>query len=114
MIRENRDASWILHRARATDVIFNSGTGIDPRNSGVLERYIAAPLTVDGRKVSLLLYVAVTSLRPTRFYIYEDAEVHSSARLYSDDPDLLADSDIHRTRQPQVLMHIKSIFDQVV
>ena len=102
LIGDNPNSIWILHKARSSDEIVSSGMAVDPRSTGVLERYIASPLTVDGCKVTLLVYVAVTSLRPTRFYIYEDAEVHRAKQPYSDDQADLANADIHRTRHPQV------------
>jgi hypothetical protein len=102
LLRDTPGATWVLHRARAADVVLSSDAALDPRASGVLERYLDAPLTVEGRKVSLLVYVAVTSLLPVRFYVYGDAEVHRAARPYTDDPALLNDPDVHRTRHAQV------------
>lgn len=46
----------------------------------LVQRYIERPLTLDGYKFDLRVYVAVTCLDPLRVYVYEDGLVRSDPR----------------------------------
>jgi hypothetical protein len=64
----------------------------------VVSHYIANPLTIDGLKFDLRIYVAITSINPLRIYIYEEGLVRFATQLYQ--PPLIdseADPYVHLT-----------------
>lgn len=49
----------------------------------VVQRYIQKPMTIDGFKFDLRIYVGVTSYDPLRVYIYEDGLVRFATKAYT-------------------------------
>lgn len=48
----------------------------------MVSHYIANPLTIDGLKIDLRVYVAVTCLDPLRIYMYREGLVRFATELY--------------------------------
>lgn len=48
----------------------------------VVQRYIQNPMTIDGFKFDLRIYVCVTNYDPLRVYIYEDGLVRFATQSY--------------------------------
>ena len=48
----------------------------------VVSHYISNPLTIDGLKFDLRIYVAITNLNPLRIYIYEEGLVRFATEIY--------------------------------
>ena len=67
--------------------ITNNYRDIQKNQSAIVSHYISNPLTIDGLKFDLRIYVVVTSINPLRIYMYEEGlvrfatEVHSSPSL---------------------------------
>ena len=40
------------------------------KKNGIVQEYVANPHLLNGRKYDLRLYVAITSLRPLKIYLY--------------------------------------------
>lgn len=51
--------------------------------SMVVSHYIQNPLTINGLKFDLRLYVAITGLNPLRIYLHEEGLVRFATELYS-------------------------------
>lgn len=77
---------WIVHgSSAAASSIFSSGeeaAGVS--GAGVMQRYISPPLTIQGYKFSLLLYVVVTSVSPLRAWLYRDGHVMLASQPYTE------------------------------
>nr|CCC91066.1 unnamed protein product [Trypanosoma congolense IL3000] len=56
----------------------------------VVQEYIDDPLLLDGRKMDLRLYVAVTSYDPLTIYLHEEGLVRLAVQQYGDGPDASA------------------------
>eukprot|EP00756_Hemistasia_phaeocysticola_P067031 Hpha_TRINITY_DN9666_c0_g1::TRINITY_DN9666_c0_g1_i1::g.184566::m.184566/K16601/TTLL4; tubulin polyglutamylase TTLL4 len=50
--------------------------------AAVLQRYIANPFLIDGRKFDIRLYVALTSIDPLRLYIFDEGLCRFTAERY--------------------------------
>lgn len=48
----------------------------------IVSDYIQSPLTINGLKFDLRLYVVVTSLHPLRIYMFNDGLVRFATELY--------------------------------
>ena len=81
------DGMWVLHgSSTASSAVFPSGVeAAKVTGGGVMQRYISPPLTLQGYKFSLLLYVAVTSVCPLRTFLYRDGHVLLALHPYSED-----------------------------
>lgn len=51
----------------------------------IFQKYITNPLLVDGKKMELRLFVAITSLEPLSVYMYKDFYLRVAAEKYDDD-----------------------------
>jgi hypothetical protein len=65
--------------------------------STVVQRYVERPLTLDGYKFDLRLYVLVTSFRPLEAFIYKEGFARVSTHAYSLDPKDFDNQFIHLT-----------------
>ena len=102
---------WVVHGSRSQSLILPSGeaaakvTGV-----GVMQRYISPPLTLQGYKFSLLLYVAVTSLSPLRLWLYHDGHVLIASHPYSERVSDKVRQEAHVTHldaHPEKVQHIR-------
>lgn len=57
--------------------------GIHPSKTCIVQRYIHNPLTINGYKIDIRLYVGVTSLNPLRVYMYEEGLVRFATDPYA-------------------------------
>ena len=68
------------------------------RPQGVFQHYMENPLTVNGYKLDLRIYLLVTSLDPFIYYLYNDGLVRLATRKYrSPAPANLGDLKVHLT-----------------
>ena len=51
----------------------------------IFQKYITNPYLVDGKKMELRLFVAITSVEPLSVYLYNDFYLRVAASQYSDD-----------------------------
>jgi len=65
------------------------------------QEYIAAPLTVGGRKTSMRVFVAVTGVDPLRVFMYDQVLVRFAGAEYSGDPETYGDISVHLTNVDQ-------------
>jgi tubulin polyglutamylase TTLL9 len=63
----------------------------------VVQRYVANPLLVGGKKFDLRIYVLVTSYSPLTAYLYRTDFARFTPHRYSSDPDDIANNFIHLT-----------------
>jgi hypothetical protein len=77
------DGMWIVHTSSGSSILQSGQEAAQARGTGVMQRYISPPLTLQGFKFSLLLYVAVTSISPLRAWIYHDGHVLVATKTYA-------------------------------
>lgn len=63
----------------------------------LVQHYIERPLTIDGYKFDLRIYVALTCLEPLRIYVYDDGLVRFATQRYSPDRATLKERCMHLT-----------------
>jgi len=63
----------------------------------VVQRYVANPLLVGGKKFDLRIYVLVTSYSPLTAYLYRTGFARFTHHRYSSDPEDIANNFIHLT-----------------
>jgi hypothetical protein len=63
----------------------------------VIQKYVANPLTLDGYKFDLRIYVLVTSFAPLEAFIYRRGFARLTTERYSLDPESLANRFVHLT-----------------
>lgn len=85
-----------LSRGRGISLIADI-SDVSYGQSVIIQRYIPNPLTLDGFKFDLRLYVLVTSFQPLEAYIYEEGFVRVCTRAYSTDSAALKDLRVHLT-----------------
>ncbi len=110
---EDRDAFLCFAASQAPGTLYimkpargSGGQGIsvtdDPaaaaeRTSIVVQKYIAQPYLVNGRKGHLRIYALVTSVDPPRAYIYSEGIVRFAPAPYDVRPETLGDVSMHIT-----------------
>ena len=62
--------------------ITNNCRDIHKNQSAIVSHYISNPLTIDGLKFDLRIYVAVTSINPLRIYMYDEGLVRFASEVY--------------------------------
>lgn len=67
------------------------------RDDIVVQRYIANPYLVDGRKGHLRIYGLITTVQPLRAYVYTEGIVRFAPQRYDPRPEHLADVAMHIT-----------------
>eukprot|EP00741_Cyanophora_paradoxa_P021321 tig00021348_g20581.t1 len=77
--------------------LFNSMGQVAYGESVVVQKYVARPLLLDGRKFDLRLYVLVTQTGPLEAFLYREGFGRLSTRPYSTDPKQIANRFIHLT-----------------
>ena len=110
--KEPDGGMWVLHGSSSSESsIFASGAeAAKSSGAGVLQRYISPPLTLQGYKFSLLVYVVVTSLSPLRAWIYRDGHVLLASQPYSESMQGKDWREAHVTRvdtHPHKVQHIR-------
>ena len=103
---------WIVHgsSAAASSIIPSGEEAAEVSGAGVMQRYISPPLTIQGYKFSLLLYVVVTSVSPLRAWLYRDGHVMLASHPYSESIDKDDWQSPHVTRldaHPEKVQHIR-------
>eukprot|EP00746_Dinoflagellata_sp_MGD_P123622 gnl/MRDRNA2_/MRDRNA2_58246_c0_seq1.p1 gnl/MRDRNA2_/MRDRNA2_58246_c0~~gnl/MRDRNA2_/MRDRNA2_58246_c0_seq1.p1 ORF type:complete len:924 (-),score=137.93 gnl/MRDRNA2_/MRDRNA2_58246_c0_seq1:122-2893(-) len=102
----NPRAMWIFKPAngscgRGIKVMTNqvsAATDADlSKRSGVVQRYIYDPLTINGYKFDLRLYVVVSSYDPLRIYLGDEGLVRFATEKYSASPKTLGLRNMHLT-----------------
>ena len=77
---------WILKpnaSSQGRGIIVTNQLSEIPQKSGyVCCEYISNPLTFNGFKFDLRLYVAITSINPLRLYVYEEGLVRFATCKY--------------------------------
>jgi len=107
--------TWEGIRARQPDAIWiwkpcsqSCGRGIRVFNSthfpkeltgkrGIIQRYIANPLLIDGYKFDLRIYVVVLSLDPLKVYVNDEGLVRLATEKFSAAPETLTTRTMHLT-----------------
>jgi len=79
------------------DAMKETGSMYHPINEKkpLAQKYLTNVLTLGGYKVTLRVYVAVTSLDPMRLYVFDNGLVRMCSHKYSNDPDNLRDKYAH-------------------
>lgn len=77
-------------------VIGDAAEALD-RAEVVVQRYIADPLLIDGRKGHARVYALIASAEPLRAYVYSEGVVRFAPEPYDPRPDRLADVAMHVT-----------------
>ena len=100
-IDDAEDNIWImkpvgLSRGRGISLIADI-SDVSYGQSVIIQRYVSNPLTLDGFKYDLRLYVLVTSFQPLEAYVYEEGFVRVCTLPYSTHPGSLKDLRIHLT-----------------
>lgn len=67
------------------------------RRRGVVQRYIANPLLIDGFKFDLRVYVVVLSYEPLKIFLFDEGLVRLATQKYSADADTLGVRTMHLT-----------------
>lgn len=67
------------------------------RKSAIVQRYVPSPLTINGYKFDMRIYVTVLSYEPLKVYINTEGLVRLATQKYSEDPSTLADRTRHLT-----------------
>ena len=94
------DGLWVVHGSSAsTSSILPSGSqAARARGTGVMQRYVSPPMTLQGYKFSLVLYVAVTSATPLRAWLYDDGHVLLAGQPYGSKANKGGGREAHVTR----------------
>ena len=92
---------WIMKpvgmsRGRGIELIRDVGN-LMYSQSTVVQRYVERPLTLNGYKFDLRLYVLVTSFKPLEAFIYKEGFARVSTHQYSLDPKDFDNKFIHLT-----------------
>lgn len=110
-------AAWDAARARQPDALWiwkpvsqSCGRGIKVfsssskedlrelgRKRGIIQKYVANPLLIDGFKFDLRIYVVVLSYDPLKVYINEEGLVRLATEKYSSDVETLNKRTMHLT-----------------
>jgi hypothetical protein len=92
---------WILKPtlgARGEGIeLISTPEQVPQQGDNTIQRYIADPYLVDGRKIHLRLYVAITELEPLRVLMFGDGLVLFANTLYSQDPASFSNKQVHLT-----------------
>lgn len=64
--------------------LINSYSQLNPKKQYLVQRYIANPLLIDGKKWDLRIYVVATSFDPLRIYLFPDGLVRFATVKYAD------------------------------
>ena len=83
----NPDKLWIvkpnkLSRGRGIYLVKNFHQ-LDSKEPGIVSEYVDNPLTVNGHKFDLRVYVVVTSFYPLRIYVYREGLARFATEKYS-------------------------------
>lgn len=62
-----------------------------------MSEYISNPLLINGLKFDLRIYVALTSVNPLRFYIYEDGLVRFATEKFTLSKEKMSNKFVHLT-----------------
>lgn len=82
------------------------------RQNVVVQRYIADPYLVDGRKGHLRIYALITSAEPLRAYIYSEGIVRFAPEPYDPRPERLGEVAMHVTNTALHLSHPGLVISQ--
>jgi Tubulin-tyrosine ligase family len=63
----------------------------------LVSEYISNPLLINGKKFDLRIYVAMTSVNPLRFYIYEDGLVRFATENFTLNKENMNNNFVHLT-----------------
>jgi tubulin polyglutamylase TTLL4 len=63
----------------------------------IVQRYVPSPLTINGYKFDMRIYVTVVSYEPLKVYINTEGLVRLAIQKYSEDPSTLSDRTRHLT-----------------
>lgn len=63
----------------------------------IVSHYVSNPLTINGLKFDLRIYVAITSLHPLRIYMYEDGLVRFATEEYTGPASETSNQFVHLT-----------------
>jgi tubulin polyglutamylase TTLL5 len=63
----------------------------------LVSEYISNPLLINGLKFDLRIYVALTSVNPLRFYIYEDGLVRFATEKFTLSKEKMSNKFVHLT-----------------
>eukprot|EP00928_Gymnodinium_smaydae_P090317 TRINITY_DN74145_c0_g1_i1.p1 TRINITY_DN74145_c0_g1~~TRINITY_DN74145_c0_g1_i1.p1 ORF type:complete len:751 (-),score=192.06 TRINITY_DN74145_c0_g1_i1:69-2321(-) len=67
------------------------------RKRGIVQKYIPNPLTIDGYKFDMRIYVVVLSYDPLKVYMNDEGLVRLATQKYSSDPSTLESRTMHLT-----------------
>jgi len=103
---------WIVHgsSAKASSIFPSGEEAAGVSGAGVMQRYISPPLTIQGYKFSLLVYVVVTSASPLRAWLYRDGHVLLASKPYTEQVEGADWRQAHVTRMdahPEKVQHIR-------
>eukprot|EP01114_Cavostelium_apophysatum_P018873 TRINITY_DN5931_c0_g1_i1.p1 TRINITY_DN5931_c0_g1~~TRINITY_DN5931_c0_g1_i1.p1 ORF type:complete len:521 (+),score=76.06 TRINITY_DN5931_c0_g1_i1:147-1709(+) len=87
----------LVSKLEQVDRLLSPEAGFLPLNKTrpIAQRYVKDVLTVEGHKMTLRIYVVITSMDPLRLYVYPNGLVRISSKRYSTDASTFSDQFVH-------------------
>lgn len=99
--RDNRDHAWIVKPPGGTGgrgiMLYREAGAVPRRRSLLAQRYLDEPMTIDGCKFNLRVYLLITSIDPLVAWIYRDGYADLAGAPFTRDGDAALDPRVFNT-----------------